>query len=212
MKNDGFDRRAFLKGAVAGAQPLQQSHCRAPPRLRARRAGESGLTRAGQYLRLSQIPTRRPSSKRWSTTWSRPISTTPKGTDLGLNTYIDRALARRLGQGRPPLHAGPVEAGGADARAYQLPSLPPSFTARASPRPMRLRQDLRQELRQDQREPAPEFLLACSEQGGVENGPPRAFFSRRSTKNVMEGMFRGPDLRRQTATSRLSLILSKLLP
>src|SRR5882762_3938905 len=161
------------------------------------RAGESGLTRTGQYLRLSQP--RRSGLRRSA---GRPHGAGGLAHAQGHRArpqHLHRPRPRRrLGQGRPPLHAGPVEAGRAE------PGLPaPAHSRRALPRGHRrgqcvLRQDLRQELRQDQREPAPGIpARPAGRQGGVRKRAARARFLRDDLPERHGGHVRGPDLRRQ---------------
>ena len=71
----------------------------------------------------SSISRRRPSSRRWSTTWCRPTSSRPKGTDIGINIYIDRALAGAWGKGDRLYMQGPWKTG-VPSQGYQLPLTP----------------------------------------------------------------------------------------
>src|SRR5437870_13695709 len=111
MKNDVFDRRTFLKGAVAGSaaavigalpQPAPaQQDAPAPaqqgtPAPAQRGAPAPASTSAGySYLNLEEqafvealVDHMVPADE-----------LSPKGTDTGINIYIDRALAGGCGKG-----------------------------------------------------------------------------------------------------------------
>ena len=118
---------------------------------------------------------------------------TPSGTEIGINVYIDRALAGAWGKGDRLYMQGPWKQGTPN-QGYQLP-LTPAELYRASIRAAnaycvktygapfdRLQENQRQE------------VLVGMQSGKVsfENGPPaRAFFGM-LYQNVMEGMFADP--------------------
>ena len=126
MKKQGFDRRDFLKSAVVGgaaaaggtaamATPdiAQAAQPAAPTTTEA--AGPAGYA----FLNLDEaafvealvdhmIP-------------ADEIS--PKGTDLGVNVYIDRALAGAWGKGERLYMQGPWKLG-SPSQGYQLPLTP----------------------------------------------------------------------------------------
>jgi len=101
----------------------------------------------------------------------------PKGTELGLNTYIDRALAGGWGKGRPPSYMqGPWKPGRA-GQGYQLPLTPASCTAPAIAAAnafcVKTYGKSFDKISESQRE---EFLVACGRQGGVRKRAVRAGF------------------------------------
>src|SRR5436190_23384746 len=135
MKNDVFDRRTFLKSAVAGSaaavigalpQPAPaQQDAPAPaqqgtPAPAQRGAPAPARTSAGySYHNLAEqafvealvdhmVPT---------------DELSPKGTAIGINTYIDRALAGGWGKGERLYMQGPWKLG-VPSQGYQLPLTP----------------------------------------------------------------------------------------
>src|SRR5437763_15951858 len=135
MKNDVFDRRTFLKGAVAGSaaavigalpQPAPaQQDAPAPaqqgtPAPAQRGAPAPASTSAGySYLNLEEqafvealVDHMVPADE-----------LSPKGTDIGINIYIDRALAGGWGKGERLYMQGPWKLG-VPSQGYQLPLTP----------------------------------------------------------------------------------------
>src|ERR1051325_6146534 len=95
MKEDGFDRRSFLKGAVVGgaaavasslpkpsAAPPKADASRPPPAPHAFLSPEEGAF--GEALKHHMIPAGEQS---------------PKGSGLGRPVFIDRSLASGWGKG-----------------------------------------------------------------------------------------------------------------
>src|SRR5947199_7740602 len=135
MKNDVFDRRTFLKGAVAGSaaaviatlpQPAPaQQHAPAPAQQNAPAPAQRGApapasTSAGySHLNLEEqafvealVDHMVPADE-----------LSPKGTDIGINIYIDRALAGGRGKGERLYMHGPWKLG-VRSQGYQLPLTP----------------------------------------------------------------------------------------
>src|SRR5437899_8954979 len=127
MKNDVIDRRTFLKGAVAGSAaaviatlpqpaPAQQG----TPAPAQRGAPAPASTSAGySYLNLEEqafvealVDHMVPADE-----------LSPKGTDIGINIYIDRALAGAWGKGERLYMQGPWQMG-VSSQGYQLPLTP----------------------------------------------------------------------------------------
>ncbi|HMH17451.1 MAG TPA: gluconate 2-dehydrogenase subunit 3 family protein [Burkholderiales bacterium] len=194
MKNDGFDRRSFLKGAVAsGAAAATVSLPRAAE------AQQSGPAPASQgspapantYAYLNPEEAAFVEALVDHMVPADPY--TPKGTDLGLNTFIDRALAGGWGRGERLYMQGPWRQG-VPSQGYQLPLTPAelyrSGIAAANAFCVKTYGKSFDKIGAAQRE---EFLLGL--QGGkvaFENGPPaRAFFTT-VYQNVVEGMFSDP--------------------
>src|SRR5471032_1002041 len=108
MKNDGVDRRAFLKSAVAGTA-----------------AAATTLPRAAEAQKAPSLPAPAPTTAPTSEGYAHlnpeeaafieavvdhmvPADEySPKGTDLGLSIYIDRALAGGWGKGERLYMQGP---------------------------------------------------------------------------------------------------------
>ena len=119
MKNDGFDRRAFLKSAVAGGaaavtvnvpQSAQDQPATAAPA--AASAGYEFLNPEEGAFVEALVDHMVPAD-----------DLTPKGTDIGINVYIDRALAGAWGKGDRLYMQGPWKQG-APSQVYQLPLTP----------------------------------------------------------------------------------------
>ena len=139
-KDRNFGRRDFLKGAVVGG---------------AAAATSTGLPQSAQ----AQTPAAAPAASGYAFLNIEEAAfvealvdhmvpadeLTPKGTDIGINIYHRPRARRRLGQGRPPLHAGAVEARRAE------PGLSAAADARAalSRRHRGDQRALPQDLRQD---------------------------------------------------------------
>ena len=123
MTSQGFDRRGFLKGAVVGGAAAASAATIVPPeaaQAETTAAAPTALPPAGYaFFNLDEaafiealvdhmIP-------------ADEIS--PKGTDLGVNVYIDRALAGGWGNGDRLYMQGPWKQG-APSQGYQLPLTP----------------------------------------------------------------------------------------
>ena len=118
---------------------------------------------------------------------------TPKGTDIGLNIYIDRACAGSWGKGDRLYQSGPWKQG-APSQGYQLPLTPCELyragiaaTNRYSVKTYGKQFD---KITPEQRE---QLLTALSD-GKVtfDVGPPAAVFFGVVYQTVMEGMFADP--------------------
>jgi gluconate 2-dehydrogenase gamma chain len=118
---------------------------------------------------------------------------TPKGTDIGINIYIDRALAGAWGKGDRLYNQGPWKLG-VPSQGYQLPLTPAGLyragIAAANAACVKTYGKSFDKISADQRQ---EFLAGL--QGGkvaFENGPPARVFFATLYANVMEGMFSDP--------------------
>jgi gluconate 2-dehydrogenase gamma chain len=191
MKNEPFDRRAFLKSAVAGSAAavtvsLPQS---AEAQQRAAAAAAPPAHPGYTFLNLEEaafveavvdhmIPA---------------DALSPKGTDLGVNIYIDRALAGGWGKGDRLYMQGPWKTG-TPSQGYQLPLTPAELyragIKAANTYSVKTYGKTFDKIAQAQRE---EFLLAW-QAGKVsfEGGPPARTFFGMLYQNVMEGMFSDP--------------------
>jgi gluconate 2-dehydrogenase gamma chain len=126
MTKQNFDRRDFLKGAVVGGAaaasgtaamaPVESAQAQQPPAAASPAATEA----AGyEFLNLDEaafvealVDHMVPADE-----------LTPKGTELGINAYIDRALAGAWGKGDRLYMQGPWKQG-APSQGYQLPLTP----------------------------------------------------------------------------------------
>ena len=194
MEHDGRDRRVFLKQvatggavAVAGAVPaaaLAQSSGTAAAAAPAATAptGYTYLTPGEAAFVEAVVDHMIPADH-----------VTPKGTDLGVHVYIDRALASGWGKGERFYRQGPWKQGTRN-QGYQLPLTPAELYRAAIPAVdaecVRQYGKPFEKLAAEQREAVLQALqsgkLALA--GGL---PGRAFFDV-LYQNVMEGMFSDP--------------------
>src|SRR5439155_9271188 len=203
MKNDVFDRRTFLKGAVAGSAaavigalpqpaPAQQDEPapaqqgtpaqRGAPAPASTSAGYSYLNLAEQAFVEALVDHMVPADE-----------LSPKGTDIGINIYIDRALAGGWGKGERLYLQGPWKLGTPN-QGYQLPLTPAqlyragiaatnAYCTKTYGKPF-------DRLDEKQRE---EVLLGLSTAKiTFDNGLPARVFWGSVYQTVMEGMFSDP--------------------
>ena len=116
MSEDNFDRRDFLKSAVLGgaaaATAALPSVATAQGAAAAPAPGYAFLTPEEAAFVETLVDHMVPADQH-----------TPKGTDVGINIYIDRALAGGWGKGDKLYMQGPWAAG-VPEQGYQLPLLP----------------------------------------------------------------------------------------
>ena len=188
MHNEGIDRRAFLKsGVLGGAAAVAVTR---PPAASAQSAAAAAHASAGyaflnayeaafvEALVDHMVPADR---------------LTPKGTDIGVNIFIDRALAGAWGKGDRLYMQGPWKQG-TPSQGYQLPLTPAELyragIAACNAHCVTAYTKPFERIAVAQRE---EFLLAL--QGGkvvFEGGPPARDFFTMMYQSVMEGMFSDP--------------------
>jgi len=205
MKNDVLDRRAFLKRAVVGGAvavivpqpqtaPAQQgapapAQQVAPPPVQQAAPALSPASVAYSYLNLEE-------QAFVETLVDHMVpadALSPKGTDIGINIYIDRALAGGWGKGERLYMQGPWKLG-VPSQGYQLPLTPAELyragIAAANAFCVKTYGKSFDKITESQRE---EFLLGL-QAGKVtfENGPPARVFFTTMYQTVMEGMFSDP--------------------
>jgi gluconate 2-dehydrogenase gamma chain len=120
MTDQGFGRRDFLKGAVVGgaaaATGIQPQSAQAEPPA----APAAATTPEGyEFLNIEEAAF----VEALVDHMVPADDLTPKGTDLGINTYIDRALAGAWGKGDRLYAQGPWKQG-TPSQGYQLPLTP----------------------------------------------------------------------------------------
>jgi gluconate 2-dehydrogenase gamma chain len=188
MKNDGFDRRAFLKSAVAGSAVAATANI-PPPAQAQPTAAQSASTGGYAFLNAEEAAF----IEALVDHMVPADALTPKGTDIGLNIFIDRALAGGWGKGDRLYMQGPWKQG-VPSQGYQLPMTPAdlyrSGIAAANVVCVKSYGKSFDKLTEAQRE---EFLLNL-QAGKVtfENGPPARVFFTTVYQSVMEGMFSDP--------------------
>jgi gluconate 2-dehydrogenase gamma chain len=190
MKNDSFDRRAFLKSAVAGSAAAvtvtlpQSAEAQQKPAPAAQPSTE-GYT----FLNLEEA-----AFVEALVDHMIPADEfSPKGTDMGINMYIDRALAGGWGKGDRLYMQGPWKTG-VPSQGYQLPLTPAELyragIASANAYSVKTYGKTFAKITPAERE---QFLVAL-QAGKVqfEKGPPARVFFGMVYQNVMEGMFSDP--------------------
>ena len=123
MKNDdntGFGRRDFLKSAVAGGAVAAATATAAVSTAQAAQSRPAAAAAPGyEYLNLDEA-----AFVETMVDHMVPADEyTPKGTDLGLAVFIDRALAAGWGKGDRLYMQGPWKPG-VPSQGYQLPLTP----------------------------------------------------------------------------------------
>ncbi len=123
MTEQGFGRRDFIKGAMvsgaAAATSLDVSRAQAQPAPAAPAAAASAPAPGYEYLNLDEAPF----VEALVDHMIPADQYTAKGTDLGINVYIDRALAGGWGKGERLYMQGPWKKG-QPSQGYQLPLVP----------------------------------------------------------------------------------------
>lgn len=189
MKKDTIDRRAFLKSAVAGTAVAATAAL--PQVAEAQQGAPAGSSQAAAYSYLnleeqafieSVVDHMVPADE-----------LTPKGTDIGINIFIDRALASGWGKGDRLYMQGPWKTGTPN-QGYQLPLTPAQLYRAGIPAAnahcVKTYGKAFDKITEAQRE---EFLMAWRA-GKVtfESGPPARVFFNMLYQNVMQGMFSDP--------------------
>ena len=186
---DGFGRRDFLKGAVAGGVAATAPTTVAEAQAQAQ-PGAAAATPGYAFLNLDEAAF----VEALVDHMVPADDLTPNGTDIGINIYIDRALVRRVGQGRSALHAGPVEAGRAEPGLSTAAHAGAALSRRHRGDQRALPQDLRQDIRPPERASSARRCSSASRPRRSRSTaalPVRVFWST-LYQNVMEGMFSDP--------------------
>ena len=193
MKNkpEGLDRRAFLKSAVAGGAAAatvtlpQAAQAQAPAPASVAPPVPPG------YAFLN--PEEAAFVEAMVNHMVPADDLTPNGVDLGLNIYIDRALAGAWGKGDRMYMQGPWKPG-VPSQGYQLPLTPAELyrngIAASNAHCVKTYGKPFDKITDAQRE---ECLRALRDGKVVfENGPPARAFFNTAYQTVMEGMFGDP--------------------
>ncbi len=189
MKDDVFDRRAFLKSAVAGSAAAAAVALPHPAAAQQSAPAPAGASAAYTYLN----PDEAAFVEALVDHMVPADEFSPKGTDLGLNIYIDRALAGGWGRGERLYMQGPWRQG-VPSQGYQLPLTPADLyrtgIAAANAFCVTTYGKRFDKLAEGQRE---EFLLGLrAGKVAFDSGPPARVFFATLYQNVMEGMFADP--------------------
>jgi gluconate 2-dehydrogenase gamma chain len=191
MKDQGLGRRDFLKGAVVGgaAAATATTTVTQPQSAQAQQAPPAAAAPGYEFLNLEEaafvealVDHMVPADE-----------LTPKGTDIGINVYIDRALAGGWGKGDRLYMQGPWKLG-VPSQGYQLPLTPAQlYRAGVEATNAHCRNTYGKPfdgLTEQQRE---EVLIALSTgKLKFENGLPVQAFWTTLYQTVMQGMFSDP--------------------
>jgi len=190
-KGDSFDRRAFLKSAVAGTAVAASA---ALPQVAEAQQGAAMPAAASQASAYSYLNLEEQAFIEAVVDHMVPADElSPKGTDIGINIFIDRALASGWGKGDRLYLQGPWKLGTAN-QGYQLPLTPAQLYRAGIPAAnahcVKTYGKPFDKITEVERE---DFLMAwragkVTFAGGI---PARVFFSM-LYQNVMQGMFSDP--------------------
>jgi gluconate 2-dehydrogenase gamma chain len=193
LKAEGLGRRDFLKGAVVGGAAatvnLPQNAAAQQPAAAPAPAPDATANPGYGFLNLEEAAF----VEALVDHMVPADALTPKGTDIGINIYIDRALASGWGKGDRLYMQGPWKRG-APSQGYQLPLTPAQLyragIAATNAHCRKIYGKPFDRLDEKQRE---EVLVGLST-GKVtfDDGPPARTFWTTLYQTVMEGMFSDP--------------------
>jgi len=190
MADQGFGRRDFLKKTVAvGAAAAATANAIPAPGAQAQQPGDQPEVDGYEFLNLDEaafvealVDHMVPADE-----------LTPKGTEIGINIYIDRALAGAWGKGERLYMQGPWQMG-VPSQGYQLPLTPAQLyragIAATNAYCRKAYDKVFDQLDETQRE---EVLVGLSTgKVSFDNGLPVRVFWITVYQTVMEGMFSDP--------------------
>jgi gluconate 2-dehydrogenase gamma chain len=122
-KDEGFSRRDFLKSTVAGGAAAASTGLAPPAQAQSAAAGAAAPVAAAPAGYAFFNPDEAAFVETLVDHMVPADELTPRGTDIGINTYIDRALAGGWGKGERLYMQGPWKQG-APSQGYQLPLTP----------------------------------------------------------------------------------------
>jgi gluconate 2-dehydrogenase gamma chain len=192
MSDQNFDRRNFLKGAVVGGAAAAagtvaptadaQAQQAAAPTVASAQPGYAFLNIEEAAFVEALVDHMIPAD-----------DLTPKGTDIGLNIYIDRALAGGWGKGDRLYMQGPWKRGTPN-QGYQLPLTPAQlYRAGIAATNAHCRKTYGKAFDQVDEKQREEILVGLSTAKiTFDGGPPVRSFWSVLYQTVMEGMFADP--------------------
>src|SRR5438552_3372020 len=184
MKDQGVGRRDFLKGAVVGGAAAAATATTLPQDVQAQQA-PAPAAMGYEFLIIEEAAF----VEALVDHMVPADDLTPKGTDIGLNVFLDRALAGAWGKGDRLYMQGPWKLG-VPSQGYQLPLTPADLyragIASANAHCVKTYGKSFAKITESQRE---EFLLGLqASKVTFENGPPARVFFTTLYQTVMEGM------------------------
>jgi gluconate 2-dehydrogenase gamma chain len=187
MHDQGLGRRDFLKGAVAGGAAAATPHLSEgaqaePAATTPAAAGYTFLNLAEAAFVEALVDHMVPADE-----------LTAKGTDIGINIYIDRALAGGWGKGERLYMQGPWKLG-VPSQGYQLPLTPAQlYRAGIEATNAHCRKTYGKSFDRLDEQQREEVLVALSSgKLSFDNGLPSRVFWSTLYQTVMEGMFSDP--------------------
>src|SRR5262245_10828893 len=124
MNDQNFGRRDFLKGAVIGGAAAATTTVAVTPEAQAQQPAAAPQSAAAPSPGYSFLNLEEAAFVEALVDHMVPADDlTPKGTDVGINIYIDRALAGAWGKGDRLYMQGPWKLG-VPSQGYQLPLTP----------------------------------------------------------------------------------------
>ena len=192
MKDEGLGRRDFLKGAVVGGAaaatvnlPQNAEAQQGASPVAAPDAGSPGYA----FLNLEEAAF----VEALVDHMVPADDLTPKGTDIGINIYIDRALAGGWGKGERLYLQGPWKRG-VPSQGYQLPLTPAQlYRAGIAATNVHCRSAYGKPFdRLDDKQREDVLVALSSGKLSFDNGLPARVFWTTLYQTVMEGMFSDP--------------------
>jgi len=189
MTDQGFGRRDFLKGAVVGGAAAATTTAIVPEGAQAQQPARAPTNPGYEFLNLEEaafvealVDHMVPADE-----------LSPKGTDIGINIYIDRALASAWGKGDRLYMQGPWKRG-APSQGYQLPLTPAQlYRAGIEATNAYCRKTFGKTFdRLDEKEREEVLLGLSSDKIKFDSGPPTRVFWTAVYQTVMQGMFADP--------------------
>src|SRR5215470_7000596 len=188
MTDKGFGRRDFLKGAVVGGAAAAATAGNLPEPAQAQQ-GSPPAAVGYEFLHNEEaafvealVDHMIPADEH-----------TPKGTNVGLNVFIDRALAGSWGKGDRLYMQGPWKLG-VPSQGYQLPLTPAQlYRAGIQATNAYCRKQYKKTFDQLDEKQREEVLIGLSTAKiTFDSGPPVRVFWSTVYQTVMEGMFSDP--------------------
>ena len=188
---DGFGRRDFLKGAVAGVAATSPNiaQAQAQPASAPAAAPAAPATPGYAFLNIDEAAF----VEALVDHMVPADDLTPSGTDIGINIYIDRALAGAWGKGDRLYMQGPWKRG-APSQGYQLPLTPAQlYRAGIAATNAHCRKTYGKNFEQLTEQQREEVLVGLSTAKiTFDGGPPVRPFWTTLYQTVIEGMFSDP--------------------
>ena len=193
MKDEGLGRRDFLKGAVVGGAAAATVSL--PPNAEAQQAASpAAATPDAASPGYSFLNLEEAAFVEALVDHMVPADDlTPKGTDIGINIFIDRALAGGWGKGERLYMQGPWKLG-VPSQGYQLPLTPAQlYRAGIEATNTHCRKSYGKPFdRLDDKQREDVLVALSSGKLSFDNGLPARVFWTTLYQTVMEGMFSDP--------------------